>query len=138
MSRQDSQGTYLKVGDGASPEVFSTIGEIADMPPIEVSKSDRDRTGYDDTVRQHAHGIEEPGSFTLTMYWDPDDTQQNGLITAYTGESDDNYKVVCPDSPATEFSFSAKVMGYSTPYAGIDADLQWDVTFQLTSTITKA
>lgn len=136
MSRQDSQGIYLQVGDGASPETFTTIGEIADMPPIEVSKSDRDRTGYDDTVRQHAHGIEEPGTFTLTMFWDPDDTAQLGLITAYTNETDDNYKVLCPDSPATDYDFSAKVMRYTTPYGAVDADLQWDVTFQLTSTIS--
>ena len=42
-----------------------------------------------------------------------------------------------PDSPATTWSFSAKIIAFTTPYGGVDADLQWDVTFQLTSTITK-
>ena len=137
MARVDSQGLYLQAGDGASPEGFTTIGEIADMPPISTSKPKRDRTGYDDTVRQFAAGMEELGTFTLTMFWDPDDTQQSGLYTAYTDDAADNYKVLCPDSPATEWTFSAKIMGISTPYGGIDEDLRWDVTFCLTTTITK-
>lgn len=138
MGRVDSIGLTLQAGDGGSPETFTDIGEIVDMPSIGTSKTTRDRTNLLDSVRQYAHGIEEPQEFTLSMAWDPDDTEQSALITKYTNETDDNYKVVCADDSSTEWAFSAKVMGFTAPYAGIDADLFWDVTFQLTSTITKS
>lgn len=138
MARVDSQGLYLQAGDGASPEGFTTIGEICDMPAFTVSKPVRDKTCLDDTIRSYGVGMEDPPQITVTMYWDPDDTEQSALVTAYTGETDDNYQILCPDSPATTWSFSARIVGHSTPYGGVDADLQWDVTFQLTSTITKS
>lgn len=138
MARVDSQGLYLQAGDGASPETFTTIGEICDMPPFVANKNLRDQTCLDSTVREYGAGLFDPPSVSLTMFWDPDDAQQTALYTAYTDEAADNYRVLCPDSPATTWSFSAKIIGFTTPYAGVDADIQWDVTFQLTSTITKA
>jgi len=138
MARIDSQGLYLQAGDGTSPESFTTIGEVADMPAINAARSMRDRTGYDDTVRQLYPGtLEDLPSFTVTIFWDPDDTAQNGLYTAYGAKTADNYKVLCPDSPATEWTFTARVVGFSTPYGPVDDDLRWDIVFQPTTTITK-
>jgi len=138
MARVDSQGLYLQAGDGVSPEDFNTIGEICDMPPFVAEKNLRDQTCLDSTVREYGGGLFDPPSVTLTMFWDPDDTYQSALYTAYNDEGEDNYQILCPDSPATTWSFSAKIIGFTTPYGGVDADLQWDVTFQLTSTITKS
>jgi len=130
MARVESQGLYLQMGDGASPEEFDTIAEICDMPPFAVSKSLRDRTCLDDTVRQLYPGMEEPPSITVTMFWDPTDSPQNALYDAYTDETEDNYQILCPDSPpSATWSFSARISGFSTPYGGVE--------FQLTTTITK-
>lgn len=135
MARVDSQGLYLQVDDGG----FATIGEVADMPAIGAARSLRDRTGYDDTARQMYPGtLEDLPTFTLTLFWDPDDAQQSGLYTKYGAKTSNNYKVLCPDSPATQWTFTAYVVGFTTPYGAVDADLQWDVTFQPTTTITKA
>ena len=138
MARVDSQGLYLQAGDGASPEGFNTIGEICDMPPFIAEKTERDQTCLDSTARGYGYGLPDPPVVTVTMFWDPDDTQQNALYTAYTDEGVDNYQILCPDSPATTWSFSAKVKGFTTPYGGVDADLQWDVTLRVTTDITKA
>ena len=139
MARVDSQGLYLQI-EANSPADYNTIGEIADMPAIAAARSLRDRTGYDDTARQMYPGtMEDLPTFTLTMYWDPDDGYQSELYTAYGAKSTENFRVLCPDSPAeTTWSFTAYVVGFSTPYGAVDADLQWDVTFQPTTTITKA
>jgi len=137
MARVDSQGLYLQAGDGASPESFNTIGEICDMPPFVAEKNERDQTCLDSTVREYGAGLPDYPTVSLTMFWDPDDTYQNALYTAYVNETDDNYQVLCPDSPATTWPFSAKIIGFTTPYGGVDSDLQWDVTFRLTTEITK-
>jgi len=138
MARVDSQGLYLQKSLEDSPETFDTIGEICDMPPFVAAKNERDQTCLDDSVRQYGSGLLDPPTVTVTMFWDPDDSPQNELYTSYgTGETD-NYQILCPDSPATTWSFSAKIISFTTPYGGVDADLQWDVTFRLTTTITKA
>jgi len=141
----NSKGMTLGIGDGASPEVFTAIGGITDMPNIAPTKSVKDRTSLGDSIRYYGHGIEEPPSFTLSIFWNPDDSQQSALDTAYTNETQNNYQITCPDdSPSTTYTFKAIVTTRpSIPYGGIDADLMFDVTFQLIenddgAVITKA
>jgi len=118
------------VGDGASPEVFTTIAGIQDMPAIQTSKSVKDRTDLSDSNRDHGLGIGEPPAFTLTLFWDPNQATYSTITTAHTNETKDNYRVTTPDSPASNYTFKALVSGWSTPYAGVDGDLMWDVDFQ--------
>ncbi len=127
----NSKGMTIGIGDGGSPETFTTIGGVTDMPNIMLAKSKLERTALDDEIRYYGHGIEEPPEFTLSIYWNPDDSQQNSIITAYNSETEDNYRITCPDSPATTYTYKAIVTGYSPPYGGINEDLMFDATFQL-------
>lgn len=131
LNSLSSKGTELQLGDGASPEVFTKIAGITDMPAVNAVKSTIEDTSLDDVNRHYIHGIGEPPSFTLTLNFDTDDATQAELITAYENETNNNYRVVLPDSPATEYEFKAIILGYSTPYGGINSLLQMDVTFQL-------
>lgn len=131
LTSVSTKGTYLKKGNGASPEVFSTIGGVNDLPAIMSQKSAKEDTSIADDNRHYGYGIGEPPSFTLTVYWNPADTQQAALETEHQNETESNYQVVCPDSPATTYSFTAIITSYSTPYGGIDDFLQQDFTFQL-------
>ena len=139
----NSKGMTLKAGDGASPEVFTAIGGIVNMPDITFGKSVKDRTALSDSIRYYGHGIEEPPSITVEYFWNPDDTQQNAIVTAYENETSNNYRIDCPDSPATTYTFKAIVTGYSLPKGGIDEDLMASATFQLiindgSAVVTKA
>ena len=127
----NSKGMTIGIGDSGSPETFTTIGGVVDMPNIMLNKSLKDRTSLDDSIRYFGHGIEEPPSFTLSIYWNPDDTQQNAIITAYGSETEDNYRITCPDSPATTYTFKAIITGYGPPYGGVNDDLMFDAAFQL-------
>ncbi len=126
-----AKGIQLQKGDGASPETFTKIAGITDMPAINSAKSTIEDTSIDDSNRHYNYGIGEPPSFTLTLYWDTDDTEQAALITEHQDETESNYKIVCPDSPATEYEFKAIITSYSTPYGGINDLLQQDFEFQL-------
>lgn len=126
-----SKGTTLSAGDGASPEVFTEIAGIQDMPAIKTSKSVKDRTDLGDTNRDKGLGIGEPGNFSLTLFWDPDQETYSIITTAHTNATKDNYRIECPDSPSTVYEIKALISGYSTPYAGVDGDLMWDVHFEL-------
>lgn len=126
-----SKGTVIKRGDGASPEVFTTIGGINDVPSISSNKSALEDTAIGDTIRHYGYGLGEPAEITLSMFWNPDDTMQSGLITDHDNETERNFQAVMPDSPATTYDFTAIVTGYTTPAAGINEFLMWEVTLQL-------
>jgi len=127
-----TKGTELQILDKAvSPVARSTIGGITDMPAVNNQKSTLEDTALDDLNRHYRHGIGEPPSITLTLYWDPDESPQNDLEDAYHNETELDFLVSLPDSPVTEFEFKSLITGYSTPYGGINAMLQQDVIFQL-------
>lgn len=128
----NAKGILLYKGDGGSPEAFTTsVVGIQDMPSIASAKSVKDRTDLGDTNRDYGLGIGEPPSFTLTAFWDPINATHAALITEHEDETKCNYRVSVPTSPAKTFTFRALISSYTTPYAGVDGDLMWDITFQL-------
>lgn len=126
-----SKGTTIKLGDGASPEVFTAIGGINDVPGIDRAKSVLEDTSIDDSNRHYDYGIGEPPQITISMFWNPDDAQQAALVTAYDNETEKNFQAVMPDSPETTYTFVGIVTRCSTPYGGINELLMWDVDIQL-------
>jgi len=127
-----SKGMTLNLLDkSSSPATENVVGGVTDMPSISSAKSTVEDTALDDANRHYAFGIGEPPSITLTVYWDVGDSPQNDLITAHQDETEEDFKIICPDSPATEYEFKGIVTEYTTPYGGIGDLLQADFTFQL-------
>ena len=126
-----SKGIQMQKGDGASPEVFTKIAGITDMPTINTQKSTVEDTTIGDLIRHYVHGIGEPPEITFTLRFYTGDTSQSSLVTEYDSETESNYQVITPDSPSSTYEFRAIVTGYGTPYAGINELLQQDFTFQL-------
>jgi hypothetical protein len=132
LTSYDSKGTAIYLLDkSSSPVTESKIGGVNDIPSISSSKSTLEDTSIDDTNRHYKHGIGEPPEITLTVYWDPNNSPQNDLITAHQNESEEDFKIKCPDSPATEYEFKAIVTGFSTPQASVNELLSADFTMQL-------
>ena len=143
LNSTHTKGVTLKKSDGASPEVYTTIGGVTNMPQIMSQKSILEDTSIADDNRHHMYGIGEPPSFTLTVFWDEDNAPQTALIAEHENETESNYQLSLPNSPATTYTFKAIIFGYSTPYGGINELFKQDFTFQLNENddgaiITKA
>jgi len=127
-----TKGMTLNTLDkSASPATENVIGGITDMPSINSAKATVEDTALDDANRHHAFSIGEPPSISLTVYWDPDNSPQNELITAHQDETEEDFLIKCPDSPVTEYEIKGIVTEYTTPYGSIGDLLQADFTFQL-------
>lgn len=132
LTSYSTKGTTINILDKtASPTTESVIGGITDLPSIESSKSTQEDTALADSNRHYKMSIGEPPSITLTVYWDPNDSPQNDLISAHQNETEEDFLIKCPDSPPTEYEFKAIVTGYTTPSGGIGDLMQADFTFQL-------
>ncbi len=66
-----TQGTLIKRGDGASPEVFTTIPEVGAISGPDASKGEIDVTDLSSTAKEFKGGLADFGRMTLEMNYIP-------------------------------------------------------------------
>jgi len=133
-------GTLLKIGDAATPEVFTTIAEVTDIGGITLSTATEDATNH-----SSAGGFEEKIPTTLAVGpvkfginfvpTGPTHSYSTGLIKDWVNKTKRNFKLVFPDTGATTWSFAAYVtnVDIKAPVKGkLAADITLDVTGQPT------
>lgn len=127
----DIEGTVFQRGDGASPEVFATLGEVTTVPPLNPSRNMRDKTSINDSQFQYSPGMKQGGTPTVDIRYDPDDASHVAIIEDFESKTAANYKIVLPDSPATEIDFRAFVSGYTGPTGDPDGMVTLSIQLQI-------
>ena len=132
-------GTKLKMGDGASPEVFSDIAAVSKVGGPGVSLDTIDVTADDSPggYKEYAAGLLDAGEIKLELNFLPANASQAGLLTALTSRAAKNFKLVFPDTANTTWSFSAFVTNFE-PDAPVDGKLAASVTLKITGQPTLA
>ena len=133
----ESQGMAIKRGDGASPEVFTTIPEVRSINGPDGSASEIDVSDLSSTSREFRMGLQDEGSITLDMMFIPGNTVHAGLRTDRANRTLRNFQLVFTDSPATTWSFAAYVQGLSVSN-DLDAVTTASVTLRISGSITES
>jgi hypothetical protein len=128
------------MGDGGTPEVFTTIAEVGDLEAPEISLATEDATthdsgGWEESVATLLSG----GEPTFTINWKPTNAthdETTGVLYAILNRVKKNWKVVLPNTAKT-FSFAATVTGFKPmePVAGL---LQAEVKIKISGAVTVA
>lgn len=123
--------TEIKMGDGASPEVFTLIAEAKDIDGPEITQEFADFTHMqsDSGFRERKPTFKSSGQVTFKCNFDTADTVQSALITAANANPATlkNFEMTYPD--ATKFTFSAyPSVTFSAPMAG---PIELNVTLSL-------
>jgi hypothetical protein len=107
--------TLLQVGNGLSPQTFTTIGEGVTISPIAQKKDLVEVTHFQSTAKEFIGGLSEGQEITVTCNYIPGNTQQNALIiAAATITAAKDFRYVMPSGGSNlKFSFSALVLGSS-------------------------
>jgi len=131
-------GTLLKMGDGATPETFSTIVEVNEINPPEITLKTDDAThhgsgGWEEVIATLLSG----GEISAKVNWIPTDATHNestGFYAAMINRTKKNWKVVLPDSTKT-FAFAAYVTKskLGTP---LDKKMTAEITLKITGAVT--
>jgi len=109
-------GTLLQLGDGGSPETFTTVAEVVAIQPPAVEASFAETTPHDGVGWYD--GIPttlELKEFSVTINYEPATAQHAALITAVTAKTLSNYQIVFPDT--TTWSFSAYTVAFEVDEA---------------------
>lgn len=133
----ETQGTELKRGDGATPEVFTTVGEVVSFTGPGGSASVIDVTHLLSTAREKRMGLPDEGQFTFEVNLIPSDTAQIGLRTDRAARTLRNFQLVLTDVATTTLSFAAYVTGFSLS-GGVDNVTKASVTLEISGAVTWA
>lgn len=93
-------GTLIKIGDGASPEVFTTIGEVFAIGPVGATKPLVDFTHHEspNKFKEFKVGIAEGDEISVSANWVVNETGQDAVRTAFDAGEIVNFTVTAPDS----------------------------------------
>ena len=138
MATLESQGVKLQVGDGQTPtETFNDVGQVVDISGLRGGQATViDVTNLASTRREKRMGLPDEGQLSLTVQYDPADTQQTRLETLRETRALGNFKVLLTDSGPTTFSFSGYVLSFPIDTA-VDQVVQGSVTIEITGEVTK-
>ena len=103
-------GTLLKMGDGASPENFSTVVEVTELklPQLKLNTADatsHDSGGWSEKIATLLDGGQVSGKVNWRAT-DPTQNETTGMLSAMLNRTLKNWKIVLPGAIKT-FSFAA-------------------------------
>jgi hypothetical protein len=134
-----SFGTLLKMGDAASPEVFTTIANLGDIDGAELSSNMEDVTGHDSSGGYEEvipEGVLNTGEIGFEINWVPGGSTHgasSGLVADWKNKTKRNYQLVHPNSSTWAFSGYVAKFQSKAPVRGV---LRADVSIKLTGSPT--
>ncbi len=136
-----SFGTFLKRGDGGSPETFTTIAEVKSLTWTMSAKQD-DVTTHSSAVpwRQFISTLLDGGTITFDINFVPQETTQSytsGVFSDFATRTKRDYQWVFPDSGHTVWAFTATIQDFK-PTAPTDGVLTASITLKLSGQPTFA
>lgn len=130
-------GTKLKLGDGASPEVFAEIGEITNLTDGDAAEL-KEVTNHQSTGsrREYIGGLIDGGEVSFTVNYDPDGATHDRTtgLQAFLRQTK-NFRLEEPGN-TTGYEFAAVIMSVSKSYP-VDDKMAMDVTIKKTGALTE-
>jgi predicted secreted protein len=117
-------GTALQLGDGATSETFTSIAELTEIQPPQMTKESYDVTNHSSTnrFRERIPGLKDGGSLSFKANWLPNNAthdESTGLWECYKDNVNHNWRLVLPDSLGTvSFAGHLTALSPETPLAG--------------------
>ena len=135
-----SFGTFLQMGDGGTPEAFTTISEVRDISGPALGLGTADVTNHDSAGgwEEFVPTILTSGEVSFDLNYHPTESTHDagtGLIADMAAKTLRNWRLVFPDVGSTTWNFAAYVTAFepSAPVAGaISASCTMKITGQPT------
>lgn len=132
-------GSLFKVGDGASPEAFTTVAELNSIKPGKMTTSVIDVTHHESpsTHREKKPGLKDTAAFTCAGNYLPTDATQDaagtrGLSKLWQDRTIFNFEIVLADGNTTTLTGTGFVSGLEIGDLGTNDKVP--VTFEITPT----
>jgi len=130
------QGTLVQRGNGASPEVFTTIAEVTGIPGLGgAAPSFNEVTHLLSTRKEWKRGLADEGDVTLPMTLIPTDPAQTGLWADLDSGVTRNFKITFVDGNTASFAAIVSPLPIKGEKDGV---LTVDAVLRITGQITRS
>ena len=136
MAAQKGSALLMKIGDGASPEVFTTIGGLRSTS-ISLNEEAVDVTTKDSSGK-YRELLAQGGIVTVSVSGSgvfTDSASETSLNGSFNASSFDNYQFIVPDFGTFTGAFMVASLEYAGEYNG---EVTYTVTFESAGSITFA
>jgi predicted secreted protein len=132
-----SKGSALKLGDGGSPEVFTTVAEVLNISGPQLDSETIDVTNMDSpgSYREFLQSFKNAGTVTFGINFQPNISSHSGLVSLFNAGTKRNWKIVFPNVAANEWQFNGYIKSINNnfdPGSQIKADITIQVSGQST------
>jgi len=127
--------TVFSRGDGASPEVFTAVGDVVNIGGPSITKDEIEVTALDSTAKEFIGALDDPGELTMDLNWNPQDAEHVNLRSDAEASIVRNYRIVWGDVSATQVTMSAEVMEFTIntePNDAVKASVRLKISGSLT------
>lgn len=138
-----SKGTVIKVGDGADPEVFTTItGATGFTVPAEIS-DEIEVTDLESEAKEYIAGLGDAGEFSFQLNLKRKATGSGYIaiqetLESYAGDGElHNFQIVLPAPFSVTYAFAAFVKAFQ-PNAQVNSALTATVTLRVSGAVTRS
>lgn len=136
-----SFGTFLKRGNGGSPETFATIAEVGDIDGPDMSLDTEDATSHDSVNgwSEFIGTILNGGEVSFPINFVPSDPTHDvttGIQQDMVNRTLRNFRLVYPDPGANGYAFSALVTGFK-PTSPVKGKLSADIKLKISGPVTE-
>lgn len=127
--------TALQLGNGASPQVFTTILEAVNLSGFGQKNDLIEVTHFQSTAKEYIGGLPDGQEITFQSNYSPNNSTHVAMKTAVEQRATKDFRLVLPSTvtPRT-FSFSGVCMGWNLTL-GPNAALQIEFTVKISGAI---
>jgi predicted secreted protein len=132
-------GTVLKIGNGASPEVFTSILGIRNIqgPAQDMEIIDATSHSSSGAYREKVASFKDPGNVTFDLIYDSTNAQHQLLFTQYAAREITNFQQIMTDAGAEQYAYGAFVKSIN-PAAPIDDLLTYAITLEISGPVVNS
>ncbi len=130
------KGATLQLSNDASPEVYTTIGEVLRCGPIGSTNPEVDVTNLSSTAREYIAGLPDGNTVDFSVNWIAGNTQQSSLRTKQAAGGNANLKMTWLTSPNTVATFTIAVLQFELDETTPDVQVTATISGRVTGTIT--
>jgi hypothetical protein len=134
-----AKGVQLQMGDGATPENFTAIANLADVSGPSLALDTVEVTHHGSQAKEFAATLVDGGDVSFPINWDPAEaTHKNtagGLSYALLNKQLKDFKIVYPDQAGSSIAFSAFVVGFE-PDGPVTGKLSAKLKLRISGAVT--
>lgn len=129
--------SLIKIGDGASPEVFTTIGEVTTFGALGQRNDLIEATHMLSTAKEYVYGLADGVEIPVETNYLPTNAQQVAALAAQAAKTTKNFKYTLPSGGGSlTFSFSALILGWNVGPTTPNAITKLNLTLKISGSVT--